>query len=859
MRTSMKKDWARLVLLIGALTAGLVIGLGPIGARVAGAQVMSLNEEKAFWEDHFKNVPDVGVKGSGWKPFNRWLWFYEPRVDPTTGFVPTGARWQAYLDQQQIIRQNQNQYLRPNAVWTNLGPVNIAGRCTPIAIDPLDHTHMFIGAASGGLWVTSNAGASWEPVDDNLPTLAVGAILFDENTPSTIYIGTGEGNFSSDAIFGVGVMRSTDGGLTWSIHGTGLDWQIGDGKCVEKLVMDPTNGVLIAATTAGVYRLDNTGTWTQTLAGTATGLLRHPTNTSEYYAVIGKTNGGTANGFYKSIDDGLTWTKITGTGWPATHGRADIALCTSQPNILYAGITVGSSGVMLGIYKSTDGGENWVLANNSDNHYGGQGWYDLVIAVDPTNPNKVYSGGIDIWTSTNGGTTFTHRTQWNLPPGNPQYVHADQHGWAFHPDNPAHVYACCDGGVFESFDSGINWDEITTGMTTMQFYDIDVAQNNVGMSVGGTQDNGTNVRNGTDSWMRSLGGDGFHCNIDYSKADTLYEEYYNGNHHRSYNGGNSLSRIMSGIGENGAWDTPVHLDYQNTAILYTAHQKIYKTTNRGSLWVAKSGVLPGLGSAIAQAPSDPTVLYCGYSAIRNIHLSTDRGETWSNCACTGLPGRVLMRLKVHPTIPSTVYATYSGFSTNNVWKSTDSGSTWTSISGNLPALPVGAIAIDPLDPNVIYVGTDLGVWRTEDAGVSWLPYGVGLPNAVIGDLKIVENQRLLRAGTYGRGLWETTLTAAGSSSVQESTTPSSRLSIVDVFPNPLRVDKATVRFSLPAAGRVRVQLFDATGRLVETPLDRDLSAGTHRVEWPSRAPSGVYFVKVHQGHGVSTGKLIIQR
>jgi hypothetical protein len=316
---------------------------------------------------------------------------------------------------------------------------------------------------------------------------------------------------------------------------------------------------------------------------------------------------------------------------------------------------------------------------------------------------------------------------------------------------------------------------------------------------------------------------------------------------------------MGGIGENGAWDTPVHLDYANTSILYTAHNKIYKSTNRGGAWVAKTGTMTGLGTTIAQSPSNPNVLYAGYSAIRFIHRSTDRGETWAQVAATGLPGRAITRLKVHPTDPNTVYATYSGFSTDNVWKSTDAGSTWTSIGGNLPALPVNAIAVDPQDPNVIYVGTDLGVWRTEDAGAQWLPYGVGLPNAVIGDLKILQHDRLLRAGTYGRGLWETTLTAAGSSSVQESTTPGRRLAIEGVFPNPLRAEQAIVRFSLPSEGRVRVQLFDASGRLIETALDRVLPAGTHRVEWPTRAPSGVYFVKVHQGHEFQSGKLIVER
>ena len=855
MRLLSRFSWTRLPLLAAALTLGFAVMVGSAWTPAAKAQVLSFYEEKAIWDEHFRNIPDVTVKGSGWKPFNRWVWFYGPRVDED-GFVPAGARWQAYLEAQEMARQHQaGNAGRDVPVWTNLGPVNIAGRCTPIAIDPSDHNRMMVGSASGGLWISTNAGASWEPVDDNLPSLAVGAILFDPNDPNTVYIGTGEGNFSGDAVFGVGVLRSTDAGLTWNVYGSGLDWGLGDGKAVEKLVMNPVAGTLIAATTAGVYRLVD-GTWTQTLAGTATGLLRHPGFPDLFYCALGRTGGGAANGVYKSTDDGQTWTELT-NGFPTSHGRLDIAICDSQPDIIYAGVS-NQGGALLGIYKTTDGGESWALAYDTDNHYSSQGWYDLVIAVDPSNPDIVYSGGIDIWGSTDGGTTFDHRTHWDYAPGHPQYVHADQHGWAFHPDDPSHVYAACDGGMFQSFDEGVNWEEISTGLTTMQFYDIDVSQSNVDVATGGTQDNGTNVYSGTTNWMRSLGGDGFHCNIDYAKPDTMYMEYQFGNHYRSYNGGVTVGRIMGGIGEDGGWDTPVHLDRGDTKMLYTAHRKIYKSTNRGGAWYAKTAALPGIGVTIAQSPSDLNILYCGFNAVRNIHRSTDRGETWTPVSATGLPGRALTRLRVHPTVPTTVYATYSGFSTDNVWKSTNSGTTWSSIGGNLPALPVNAIEIDPEDASVVYVGTDLGVWRTEDGGATWAQYGTGLPNTVVGDLRIMERERLLRAGTYGRGLWETSL-LAGSASVQESSTPGRSVAILDLLPNPLTSEKAAVRFALPQAGRVRVQLFDATGRLIEAPLDRELAAGTHRVEWPTRAPSGVYFVKVREGQTVSTAKLTIQR
>jgi hypothetical protein len=833
---------------------GLTIA-GSFHAAGAVDKPMSFFEEKAMWEEHFRQAPDILVKGSGWKPFNRWVWFYGRRVDES-GYVATGARWDAYRTQQELVRQNQDA-IRTTPVWTNLGPINISGRCQPIAFDPSDHNRMLVGSASGGLWESTNAGASWEPVDDNLPTLAVGAIAWDPADANIVYIGTGEGNNNADAVFGVGVLQSTDGGLTWNPFGTGMNWQIGDGRAVNKLVINPANGTIIAATTVGIMRYA-AGAWTQTLSGVGTGLLHHPTSPDVWYCALGRSQPVGANGVYQSTDDGLTWTEQT-NGFAATHGRVDISMCTNQPNILYAGVSAGD-GTMLGIYKTTDGGALWSLAYNTSNHYASQGWYDLIIAVDPTNPNKVYSGGLDLWSSTNGAASFTQRSHWNFSPGHPQYVHADQHGWAFHPDDPTHVYAACDGGLFQSFNSGVDWQEISTGLTTMQFYDIDVAQSNPAIAAGGTQDNGSNVYSGTTNWARALGGDGFHCNIDYAQPDTMYMELYYGSHYRTYNGGATMQGINSGFGgEQGAWDTPVHLDYGNNGAIYTAHRKIWKSTNRGSAWVAKTAVLPGSGVAVTQSPSDFNYLYCGFNAVRNIHRSTDRGETWTQTTATGLPNRALTRLRVHPTIPTTLYATYSGFSTGNIWTSTNSGDNWTSISGNLPALPVNAIEVDPEDANVIYVGTDLGVWRTEDGGTSWLPYGQGLPNGVVADLRIQKAQRLLRAGTYGRGLWEVALQAAGTSAVTESDTASRIVEILNVFPNPLGAGNASVRFTLPQEGRVRVQLFDASGRLVEAPFDGDLAAGMHRIEWPSRAANGTYFVKVRQGMDVSSSKLTIQR
>ena len=461
--------------------------------------------------------------GSGEKPFRRLEWYLEPRLQQD-GSYPVGARWNAFLE----VRANRS-LMKANAMmtanWTVIGPNNFAGRMLDLAFDPNNANVIWAGAASGGIWHSANGGSTWTPMDDQLPMLAIGCIATHPTNSNIVYIGTGEGSFNIDAVEGVGVLKSTDGGTTWTQ--TGLSFLLSQGEAVNEMVIDPSNpNVLIAATRDGIYRTADAGTtWTRTL-GTSSGwdgkeVVMDPTNSNIVYVALGYPWGNANNGIYKSTDNGVTWTILT-TGLPASTslGRISLTISASSPNTLYAGIanTIGSGSSLLGIYRTTDGGSNWTLQSNSPNQYNGQGWYNNVIAVDPANASIVYSGGTNIYKSTDAGVTWATITNG---------IHVDFHAIAF---NGGTLYAGCDGGLYKSTTGGSSWTSINSGLTTFQFYKMGSDFNNTNRAMGGTQDNGTKEYSGTTTWTTRLGGDGGEVVFDYSNSNIIYGEYQNGSH-----------------------------------------------------------------------------------------------------------------------------------------------------------------------------------------------------------------------------------------------------------------------------------------------------------------------------------------
>ncbi|MBU1919492.1 hypothetical protein KKG66_01500, partial [bacterium] len=622
---------------------------------------------------------------------------------------------------------------------------------------------VYAGSASGGLWKSTDGTLSWFPLTDDLPSLAVGCVAIDPNNHNTLYIGTGEGSFNVDAVYGAGIFKSTDGGTTWNT--TGMSWTQSQQRAVNEIVIDPNNSqILYAATNSsgnGVYKsTDGGANWTRYHFGDVKDIEMHPNPDSSnvLYCAVGQPWGSSQNGIYKSIDSGVTWTLLS-NGMPSatSMGRIELDISPSNPDIIYAGVsqTISSGAGLYGIYRSTNGGASWTQQATSPNMYSGQGWYNLVIAVDPLNPNTVYSSGLDLYKSTDGGVNWTRKTYWSYPTTHSWYAHADHHALAFKPGNSNHILIGTDGGCFYSENAGDNWEDRNTGLVTFQFYGIcnDALQPLV--AFGGTQDNGTVKYSASPYWASVYGGDGGYCNVDPTNSLIVYCTTQRGYHRRSVNGGISFTTIMNGIGETGAWVTPRVFDPTNPNTLYTGTTKVYKTTNRGDLWTAISESLYSTYiSTIAVAPSNPNVIYIGYEGGGRVFRTTNGGTTW-NAVYSGLPSRYVTRVAVDPSNADIAWATVSGYSGGHVWKTTNGGSSWTNQSTGLPDIPVNDIVIDLNNPSIMYVGTDLGVYQSTNGGASWSDFSNGMPNVVVDDLDLHPTTGVLRAGTHGRGMWET--------------------------------------------------------------------------------------------------------
>ncbi len=436
-------------------------------------------------------------RGKGWKQYKRWEYFMEERTFPLGKRPRPSQAWEEHL-------KFKNKYDRIStaasraANWTAIGPANWTnqsgwnpgnGRINCVEEDPNNPSVMYVGAASGGLWKSTNSGQSWICLTDNLPVLGVSAILVDPSNSNTLYLGTGDGDGSDT--YSVGVLKSTDGGQTW--NSTGLNWSIANSRLIRRMVMHPTNNqILLAATNDGIYRTDNGGqSWTQSQSGNMRDVEFKPGNPSVVYAA--------SDQFFKSINGGLNFSQVS-TGLPAANdvNRASIAVTAANPDYVYILFGDENDSGFYGLYRSSNSGSSFTLRSNSPNIFtydmqgngsGGQSWYDMALAASPVNAEEIYSGGINVWKSTDGGNNWNILTHWVHPPSI-GYVHADIHTLDFFGN---HLYCGSDGGIFISNDAGLNWTDLSPGLEIMQLYRFGVSAQNAYLILGGAQDNGTNI------------------------------------------------------------------------------------------------------------------------------------------------------------------------------------------------------------------------------------------------------------------------------------------------------------------------------------------------------------------------------
>ncbi|MFH1295758.1 MAG: PKD domain-containing protein [Bacteroidota bacterium] len=697
------------------------------------------------------------TKGCGWKVFKRWEYMMQDRVSADGVKPAPDFTYQAYTDYIQPVRST-------GGAWTSLGPSQIPlpgpagyeglGRLNNIAFHPTDHFKWFVAAPSGGLWMTSDGGGTWETHTDTLPTLGVSAIVLDYTNPNIIYIGTGDRD-AGDAP-GLGIFKSTDGGYTWVQSTLGM----GE-KTVGEILMHPTNHlILIAAANGGIYRSTDAGAnWSLSTPGNFKDIDFKPNDPNIVYAAAG------AN-FYRSSDNGVTWTHITSG---LTSGqRGTIAVTPANPNYVYFVQSDNSSGFK-GLYRSTDVGLTFTTRSTSPNILdwscngsgsGGQGWYDLSLEADPANAEVIYVGGVNVWKSTNGGTTWNINSHWYGGCG-VMAVHADCHMLKYSPVS-GKLYACNDGGVYNTSNGGTTWTDYTETMTIGQIYKLGQAQTMKEKVINGFQDNGTYTYL-VPEWVTTGGGDGMECVIDYTNASWTYHTIYYGDIFRKYNNGNEKKIAGNGtfgINESGAWVTPFILHETNPEAMFVGFKNVWRSENirAGSLTWTKISDL-GLGNncvVVEQSPANTDILYVARYDNRlfrsdNCNAASPSWlELTSFLPSSGYPTDV----EAHPTDPDVVYITIN----NGVYKSTDKGLTWTGITGNLPNIHLNSITYYKNAMEGLYVGTDAGVYYKDASMTDWIPFSDGLPvSAIVTELDIYYDDTIandaIRASTYGRGLW----------------------------------------------------------------------------------------------------------
>jgi hypothetical protein len=628
--------------------------------------------------------------------------------------------------------------------WTNLGPAPIGsfanGRVMAIAPDLTDANVIYLGASSGGVWKSTNAGASWVPLTDNQAVLTTGSLAIDPTNHLTVYAGTGDWSTAP----GMGVLKTTDGGSTWTLLGQSTF----NGKSITDIVIDPTNTnhLYVSAISGGVYQSFNGGTtWANIFSSDSFFSLVMAANNPQ--VLYGSSN--QAGGVWKTINGGSTWTQLS-----APHGGSVgatfLAISATNPNELFATYWNDGTGSS-NAYRTLDGGTTWTSMNLQA--YGGMS----NVIISPTNANLGFMGSTDPFLeTTDGGNTWT----------NLHSLHVDHHGIAF--DANGSLLEGNDGGIYRLTNPNPQSPQWTSlnGSTLSVAQIIGIATNpyNRNFAVVGTQDNSTVEFAGSIHWANDvIGGDGGWTAIDQTNPNTMYGETQGLNLQRSDDNGVTWKGIMTGINLSDPANFFVFytMDPSNSSRLVYGTNRVYETTNKGANWTAISTPnTNGWNStkniqALTIDPNHPNTVYA--VAGGTIFVTTNDGGTWSQLAAPGGLTDSFQQVLVDPTNSSSLYIVRNVSGGGQVFHSTSGGTSWTNITGNLPTNGTHAVAYDPRS-GTIFVGDFTGVWASTNGGASWSRYKAGLPNVFINGL--VFNSRLneLVADSYGRGMWAITPT-----------------------------------------------------------------------------------------------------
>ncbi len=805
-------------------------------------------------------------------------WFYTQRAFPLKEIS-----FEKYFDAIKVKQQllSKSGFTRS---WTQIGPSNIGGRITALEVNKKAN-RIIAGTAAGGVFISEDDGKNWQCTTNEFPSLSIGALEADPNNPDIIYCGTGEANSSGDSYPGFGILKSTDGGLSWINSG------LQETQHIAEIEVHPLDSKILYVAAAGpLYTKDNNRgiyksadgglTWAQVLfisdSTSAIDVAVDPSNANVVYAVMWERLRGPAlrkfsgltSGIYKSTDGGESW-KILSNGLPVASkyiGRISIAVAPSNPEYIYALYKNStekylSSNFFGGFYKSTDAGISWVKMPDSklSSGFSDFGWYFGLIEVDPKDYNKLYLGEIDLLKTTDGGNKWTNIT--NSYSGSFDRQHPDQHALWIDPDNTNNLIDGNDGGVFNSIDEGNIWTK-TYNLPITQFYASTIDYLNPVKKFGGTQDNGTvtSFTGKDDDWKMVYGGDGFYCIVDYSNSNIVYAESQYGGLVKSTDGGKSFylgATYGINYSDRKNWSTPIAMDPVDPKILYYGTYRLYRTKDGAENW---NVISPDLTRGENGRKGTITCISTNrlHDDSQIVYAGTDDGKIWVGISpefnwtdITGnLPLRYITDVCCDSGNPDYVYVTLSGFnldlSNAHIFKSTDRGNSWIDISGNLPDIPLNSVIADPENNQVIYVGGDAGVFYTANSGESWDLLGRELPNSPVFDLNYHVPTKRLIAATHGRSLYEIDLIGLTGISDRQSKPMSFKLD--QNYPNPFN-SETVIKWKQSLNGNVFLTLYNSNGQELKELLNKHFEAGNHSFTFNAsdkyyNLPSGVYIYQL---------------
>jgi photosystem II stability/assembly factor-like uncharacterized protein len=718
--------------------------------------------------------------------------------------------------------------------WQFLGPTNISGRVTDVAVPtPRGKTYtIYLATASGGVWKTDNEGTTWRPIFEHGPSTSIGDVTIAPSDHNTVWIGSGEANIFRSSMAGTGVYKSTDAGETWKHMGLAAT------HTIARIVIHPTNPDIIYVAASGhewtyneergVYKSTDGGeTWEKVLyideTTGAIDLVMDPSDpntlyTSTWQRIRKRWNDPrnepdySGSGVFKSIDAGKTWKSINkGLPNPEHRGRIGIDLCLSKPNVLYALIDnyeIDESAEVSGtdsygrprrkpikgaeIYRTDDKGKSWRKVSESQEDMrrlsSTYGWVFGQVRVDPNDENTVYVMGVPLYVSNDGGKTVRSL----------RGMHGDHHALFIDPDNSDYLINGNDGGAVLSYDGGETWKQFTDSIPVVQFYNVSFDMAEPFNVYGSSQDHGSrrgvvDLSRGRDrirpsEFEYAPGGEASYHAIDPTNPDTVYYEGFYGSISRSNlaarsNRSNPATRTRStrtrppriapqaGQGEpplRGQWLAPFIISPHNPRIIYHGMNFLFRSMDQGNGFLKISGDLTynnpdKMGdipfqtiTTISESPLEFGVIYVGTDDGK-VHATRDGGTTWTEVMYGIAEDRWISRVEASRYEKGTVYMSQNGKRHDDfkpyLWKSTDYGKTWQSITANIPSGPINVIREDPKNANVLYVGTDLGVYVSVDGGQKWHVLANQLPTTFVHDLVIHPRDDIMVIATHGRGMY----------------------------------------------------------------------------------------------------------